>query len=72
LSNHTNHPTTWTAAQLAALVSMRRANRPNPEIAKAIGKTKGAVAGKISRLALPLVAIQNAHNVPRPRGGKYH
>jgi hypothetical protein len=37
-----------------------------------VSKTKGAVAGMIRRLRLPLVDPPKAHHQPRPSKGKYH
>jgi hypothetical protein len=72
MSNWINHPTVWTAEQIAVLRALRRAKVPNPSIAATLGKSRGAIAGKICRLGLPLLNDRNAHHARRPRDQRYH
>ncbi len=64
-----HHSCTWSDDELTALGAMRQAGKRNPDIAAALGKSRGAVSGQIFRLGLPLICPGHSHHTPR--GGKY-
>jgi hypothetical protein len=59
----------WTQEETAILLAMRGRGESLSAIGCAVGKKRSAVAGRVYRLALPLICPANAHM--GPRGGKY-
>lgn len=60
----------WTEERVEQLKQMRADGKSNTVIGAALGATRNAVAGKISRMGLPLKSKKQSHVAVRPRVAK--